>query len=369
MITKKNFKSRIENLRASMNEKKVDAVFISSYENRRYYSGFTGSNGWLLITPDKSYIFTDGRYFEQVKKEAPLYELVKADQSFQKAMLVALEQLLADNPINGKLGFESHFMSVSLYGELLNALKMDNTDFYPFDEEIRGPRDVKDSDEIELLKNAVKVAEKGFLQIKDKFIPGMTERELASKLDYNMKLAGAEKESFDTIVGSGENGALPHAKISDRKLQEGDTVVVDWGAVVKGYHSDMSRTLFIGKPQGKMKEVYEIVLKAQLKVLENIKPGMTTGEADAIARDHIKAAGYGKEFGHGLGHGVGLAIHEMPSLKEGMDMVLKPGMAVTVEPGIYLPGVGGVRIEDLVIITEDGCDVLTSLSKSIDFNS
>ena len=363
MITEKNYLSRIEKLRKSMKEKNVDSVFISSYENRRYYSGFTGSNGWLVITGNSLNIFTDGRYIEQVKHEAPLYTLVVSDQSYQKAMLEAFSSFASSHPLGKKIGFEMGMMSVSLYSELLG--RVNNSEFVAFGEEIRSPRDYKDPVEIEMIRRAVKIAEEGFQAIEAKFISGATERELAAELQYRMKLAGADNESFDTIVGSGENGAMPHAKVSDRVLKEGDAIVVDWGAIADGYNSDMTRTLFVGKPEGKMKEVYEIVLEAQMKVLKNLKPGMKTGEADAIARDHIKAAGYGKEFGHGLGHGVGLAVHEMPSLKEGMETVLQPGMVVTVEPGIYLPGIGGVRIEDLVVITEDGCEVLTSLPKEL----
>lgn len=346
-----------------MAEMNVDSVFICGYENRRYYSGFTGSNGWLVITCDSLNIFTDGRYIEQVKQEAPLYTLILADQSYQKAMLEAFSCFITAHPVGKKMGFEMGTMTVSLYSDLLSRVNC--FEFVAFDEEIRSPRDFKEPEEIEMIRRAVKIAEEGFNAVKTKFVSGSTERELAAELQYRMKLAGADNESFDTIIGSGENGAMPHAKISDRELRDGDAVVVDWGAIVDGYNSDMTRTLFAGKPEGKMKEVYEIVLKAQMKVLKNLKPGMKTGEADAIAREHIKAAGYGKEFGHGLGHGVGLAVHEMPSLKEGMQTVLEPGMVVTVEPGIYLPGIGGVRIEDLVVITKDGCEILTSLPKEL----
>jgi len=354
-------KTRLEKLRSKMKEENVDSVLITRPENRRYYSGFTGSNGWLVITKDSALIITDGRYFEQVKHEAPIFTLFKAEQSYDKSTINAMSQLVENYPVGKTMGYESSILPVAIYNELLKAL--DEIEFTPFDGEIENAREIKDPYELELIKKAVHIAEEGFRQIEGKIKAGVTERELSAELQYRMKLAGAEKEAFDVIVAGGNNSALPHAKVSDYELNDGDPVVIDWGAKVGGYHSDMTRTLFIGEPSEKMREIYKTVFEAQKKALDAVKPGMSTGEVDAVARDYISSAGYGDYFVHGLGHGVGLAIHERPPVKKDDTTILQPGMVATVEPGIYVPGIGGVRIEDMVLITLDGKEILTSLPR------
>jgi len=360
-MKEENIKKRIEELRHNMKMEDLDSILIMKPENCQYYSGFTGSSAWLIISPGDAFIVTDGRYFEQVKKEAPLFKLGKAEKSGNEAMFKAMSGIVDKGVVGKFVGFEVSHVNVTLYNafnERFASIKL-----IPADDVVSGFRDIKEFEEIELIQKAVETAEKGFKEIEDKIKEGITERKLAAELQYHIRLAGADKEAFDIIVAGGENSAMPHAKVSDRPLKEGDAVVIDWGAVIEGYHSDMTRTVFVGEPCEKIKEIYRVVYEAQQKVLDCIGPGMTTGEADAIARKSIEDAGYGDNFLHALGHGVGLAIHEKPFLKKDDNVSLEPGMVVTIEPGVYLPNVGGVRIEDLIVITEDGCDILTSIPK------
>lgn len=356
-----SIEKRLGKLCSKMKQENIDSVLITRGENRQYYSGFTGSNGWLVITGDSAFIITDGRYFEQVKREAPIFELVKAEQSYEKSTIEAMSVLVENHPVGKTMGYESSILSVAIYNELLKTLP--KIEFTPFDNGIESTREIKEPPEIELIKKAVQIAQEGFRQVESKVKAGATERELSAELQYRMKLSGADKEAFDIIVAAGKNSALPHAKVSDYRLKEGDPVVIDWGAKVGGYHSDMTRTLFVGKPSDKMREIYNTVFEAQRKALDVIGPGMSSGEVDAVAREYISSAGYGDYFVHGLGHGVGLAIHERPTVKKDDKTILKPGMVATVEPGIYVPDVGGVRIEDMILITTDGKEILTSLPK------
>ncbi|MCD4784375.1 MAG: Xaa-Pro peptidase family protein [Candidatus Eremiobacteraeota bacterium] len=351
--------TRLKKLRSKMQQENINSVLITGEKNRQYYSGFTGSNGWLVITGDSALVITDGRYFEQVGREAPLFTLVKAKQSYRKSIIDAMSEIVENHPVGKTMGYESSILSVAIYNELLKALP--DIKFAPFDNEIESTREIKEPAEIEIIKKAIQIAQEGFKQIESKVKAGATEREISAELQYRMKLSGADKEAFDIIVAAGKNSALPHAKVSDCKLKEGDPVVIDWGAKVEGYHSDMTRTLFVGKPSDKMREIYNTVFEAQRKALDVIGPGMSSGEVDAVAREHISSAGYGDYFVHGLGHGVGLAIHERPSVKKDDKTILQPGMVATVEPGIYVPDLGGVRIEDMVLITPDGKEILTSL--------
>jgi len=352
---------RVKNLQEELKNKGLDWALVLQPENRRYYSGFTGSNGWLVITQQDKFIITDGRYFEQAAKEAPLFELIKTSSSQGKDLMAALVDFAPRLP--GKtVGFEASTVSYKQYKSMTE--KLPGFKFVEADKTIESFRYYKDNSELASIREAIRLAEDAFKLIEDRIKPGITERELAAELEYQMKLAGSRKESFDTIVAFGPNAALPHAQPSDYVLVPGEPITVDWGAMTTdGYLSDMTRTFFIGEPNPEMLKVYRTVMEAQLAALDAMKPGMTTNEVDAVAREHIKKAGYGEFFSHGLGHGVGLAIHESPTLKEGGDEVLRPGMVVTVEPGIYMPGKGGVRIEDMVLITESGKEILTSLPK------
>ncbi|MCL5773069.1 MAG: Xaa-Pro peptidase family protein [Firmicutes bacterium] len=355
-----NIKERLENLRNMMKRKFISALLVTQDQNRRYLSGFTGSTGWLLITAKEAAIITDFRYWEQAGRESSHFRLVKVNNFAENGMIKSLLGLLKELRVK-TLWFEADALSYSQYlalKENLKEIKLESKS--GFVEELRA---VKGKGELELIKKASTIADDAFLEIQKLIKPGITEKELAIELLYKMRKRGAEKEAFDIIVASGPNSALPHAKNTDRRIKEGDFVIFDFGAVYNGYHSDMTRTVIIGKPDKKHREIYSLVLESQRKALKTIKAGMTCGGADLLARQVIEEGGFCEYFGHGLGHGIGLAVHEEPRLRKGNEALLKAGMVVSVEPGIYIPGFGGVRIEDLVEVTEKGCRVLTRAPK------
>lgn len=338
----------------------ADAALIFSEENRRYFTEFPSSDGALAVFSDGALFFTDSRYTEAAAKcigdefvldSSNLYEKLSEIFKEKGVKKVALENdkvTLADfENIKSKLP-EIEFVTTA---ELSNAI-----------EEIRI---VKENSEIEKIKAAQKIAEDAFTHILSFIKPGVTEKEISLELDFYMLSHGAEAVSFETIAVAGKNSSMPHGVPGNYKVQEGDFITMDFGATVDGYHSDMTRTVCLGEPSEKQKEVYETVLKAQTEALAALKDGITGIEADRIARDIIENAGYGKNFGHGLGHGVGVEIHEAPRLSPKAPHTLQCGHVVTVEPGIYLPGEFGVRIEDMAIITENGCVNLTACPKEL----
>ncbi|MFP4497303.1 MAG: M24 family metallopeptidase [Vulcanimicrobiota bacterium] len=351
-----------EKLQHVIRTQNMDGILISNPINRKYYSNFSGSNGWLFVLPQNKYIITDNRYFSQVKRECPDFQLVKPTLKEGKNLKATLKRLFSQLNFSGKLGIETGSLSVKQFEEFKKdfpTLTWVSIDEYP-----QKHRILKNEYEIAEVRKAVHIAQSAFMNIKEYLAPGSTEREISARLTYHMRMAGATKESFDIIVGAGTNGALPHARSSQKRLQEGEAVVIDWGALVEsGYQSDMTRTIFIGHPHPRMQEIYNTVLEAQLKAIKALKPGIACGEVDRIAREHIENAGYGEYFGHGLGHGIGLETHEAPSLGRDQETLLEPGMVVTIEPGIYLEDLGGVRIEDMALITETGSEILTSLPK------
>jgi Xaa-Pro aminopeptidase len=335
----------------------LDAVLISQPENRRYLSGFTGSTALLVISADRAVLVTDFRYFEQVGREAPDFELVKVKTKVPDL----IPGLLADMGVK-RLGFESQHMTVDLLKTL--SAQVEDVEWVPLKETVEKIRVVKDESEVEALRRSVALTDRAFAHMLDVVAPGMTERELAWEIEAYMRSNGASKVAFALIVGSGPNGALPHAQASDRIVQPGDPIVIDIGNVLDGYCSDMTRTICLGQPSAKYLEVWNIVLKAQEAATNGIQAGVGSAEADALARDLIRKTGYGEEFGHSLGHGVGLAVHEGPRASSLADDIFAAGMSLTIEPGIYLPGEFGVRIEDLVIIREKGVEVLTQTPKT-----
>lgn len=348
---------RLTRLRQCLEKEGLDAFLVTHPDNRRYLSGFTGSAGTLLITHTDAFLLTDFRYVEQSKAQAPLFDVRQ-----YKEMAETLADIVKLCGVK-RIGFESDHVTHAQYEELKTKVE---AEWVPTKDVVSRLRWVKDANEIACIRKAAEIADAALAEILPKIKPGVTEKELALELEFAMKRRGAEALAFDTILAGGPNGALPHAKPTDRPLQSGDFLVIDFGAVWQGYRSDMTRTFAIGEVSDKQREIYEITLKAQLAALEAVRPGKTGAEIDAIARDIITEAGYGDNFGHGLGHGVGLAIHEGPTLSwRAVDHVLEPGMLVTIEPGIYLPGWGGVRIEDLVVVTDDGCEILTKTSKEL----
>ena len=353
---------RLERFRQALEEQQLDALIVTNGLNRRYLSGFTGSAGTLLITSDHALLISDFRYETQAKIEAPNYEfrLVNSEAAIAEALPGWVREFgLA------RLGFEASTVSVAQLSTWRKELATAETqvDLVETEGLVEQLRRVKDPAEIALLRRAVAIGDEAFAAIRATLRPTMREREVAWELEKAMRERGAEGLAFDIIVAGGDNGSRPHARAGDAELGVGRPIVMDFGARVDGYHGDMTRTLILGEADEQFWTIYNIVLEAQQKAEAAIQAGMTGPAADALARDHITAAGYGEAFGHGLGHGVGLAIHEEPRLSHLRQNALPAGAVVSVEPGIYLPGWGGVRIEDLVIITETGVEVLTQSSK------
>jgi len=352
-----NMERRIRKLRRFMSEHGLSGILINKPENRRYFSGFSGSAGMLLISDQGNKLLTDFRYIEQATAEAIQCDIVR--------YTVNVYEQLAE--VSNKLGlmtigFESDFITYDMYTKLSDSLP----DFHLIPVQIDALRMVKDSNEVASITKAVEFADQAFSHIVSYIKPGMSEQAVALELEYHMGKLGAEKPAFDTIVASGKRGALPHGKASQKIIGLGDFVTMDFGAVYQGYHSDITRTICIGTATSKQREIYEIVLAAQLAGVQAMCPGKTGKDIDAVSRKVIVNAGYGEYFGHGLGHSLGLAIHEEPRLSPANSQtILMENMVVTVEPGIYLPEWGGVRIEDTVLVSADGCQILTASSKQL----
>ena len=345
---------RVENLRKLMAENKLDGVFVYSNENRRYLSGFTGSTGYVIIGKSSTDFITDFRYKEQAGIQCKGYEVTIESLNLMGKITEAVNKAGIS-----RLGIEEDFMTVDFWDELKKALP--GIELLPAKNIFTKLRVKKESTEIEEIRKAAAIADEAFMHILSYIKPGMRETEVALELEYSMKKSGASATSFDTIAASGIRSSLPHGKASEKIIENGEFLTLDFGCVYNGYCSDMTRTVFIGKATEKHRKLYDIVLKAQVEALKGIKPGVTGKSVDKIGRDIISAEGYGEYFGHGLGHGVGLAVHEGPILNRQGETILEAGMIVTDEPGIYIPDFGGVRIEDLVLVTESGAE---SLSKS-----
>ncbi len=354
---------RLERLRARMADLQVKAALITQADNRRYVSGFTGSAGTLLITASQALFITDFRYYEQAAQQSPEFTLVKQKKLFKDALCRAVRLAGAQ-----KIAFESRDVNVGLFqdmSEALAGLGRRSAELEPASDLVEPLRAIKDDGEIDAIARAAQITDAALAQALPAFMPGMTEVQAAWEIEQRMRELGAQAVGFELIVAGGPNSALPHARPSERPLQEGEPIVIDIGARVNGYVSDMTRTVCLGKPTAKFRKVYSIVLQAQQAALAGIKAGLDGKAADALARDVIVQAGFGPKFGHSLGHGVGLQVHEQPRLSPQLKAPapLVAGNVVTVEPGIYLPGWGGVRIEDLVVVTENGLRNLTGSPK------
>lgn len=350
--------SKLTQLKEHIQNLGLDGMIIAKLTNYRYLSGFTGSSAYLLVTARKNILLTDFRYVEQAIKEAPEFEVVM----YRLPLTDTLRELIEKEKIT-RIGLEKETVTLGVYEEF--TANIPGVSFIPAADPVQHLRRVKLPEELDKIRKAAEITDKGFLHILDFIRVGMTEREVALELEFFTKRLGSERNAFEFIVASGERGALPHGVASSKTLNKGDLVTLDIGCVYQGYHSDMTRTIMLGKPDHKQEAIYSQVLRAQEAVLQAIRPGMTGAQADAIARGIISEAGYGNEFGHGLGHGVGLDIHEGPRLAPQDQSILEPGMVVTVEPGIYLPGWGGVRIEDLVVITREGCEIISKSPKQL----
>jgi len=359
---------RLDKLRRHMDELGLDAALISQPENRRYLSGFTGSFGYLLVTTAEAVIATDFRYYEQSAQQAPDFRLYQV-KGHVEDWLPGL--LTAAGDLGGKrLGFESADLTFLVHRILRKAVAglpagqrpklIATTDL------VEGLRAVKEPDELAAIRAAVDLGDAAFQHVAERIEPGWTEKQAAWEIEKYMREHGGEAVSFETIVAGGPWSAMPHAYPRDRALEQGEMVVIDMGVRLNGYCSDLTRTLFLGRPDDQFKKVYDVVLGAQLAAEVLVQAGMTGVEAHNLAHRVIEEAGYGENFGHGLGHGVGLAVHESPSLARTSKDVLADGMVVTIEPGIYITGWGGVRIEDMVVIQNGRARVMTRAPKALE---
>lgn len=349
---------RIDYLRKLMSEAGLDGVLAYSGENLRYLSGFTGSTGYVVIGRNNTVFVTDFRYKEQASGQCKGFNLL-----IQRNNLVdILGEAIRKDGIH-RLGIEEDFMTVGFSEEIKRA--MPGIQLAPAGNVFAKLRIRKDSNEIEYIRKAAEIADEAFGHMLSYIRPGMRETEIALELEYFMKKNGASGVSFESIVASGVRSSLPHGTATEKTIENGEFLTLDFGCVYNGYCSDMTRTVFIGKAEDKHRKIYDIVLKAQTAALQGIKPGVTGKSVDSIARNIIAGEGYGEYFGHGLGHGVGLAVHEEPRLSLLGETILEAGMVVTDEPGIYIPDFGGVRIEDLVLLTEEGSEVLSKSPKEL----
>ncbi len=361
--------ARLERFKKTLSKADFDTFMVSVGENRGYLSGFSAedaqfdeSAGVLFITDSRQILATDSRFTLQAESEASLFEVFRYKEGLAQVLAEILNDLHTE-----RLGFESDRVSYAAYRKIAEALQSAdlNVALIETADIVENLRVIKEESEIKSLKKALHIAELTFSRIVSEFKAGMTEKEIAWMLEKGMREAGAESLSFPSIVASGPNSALPHAIPGERRIRPGEPLLFDWGAKLDGYCADISRTLFIGRPNQRFGKVYNTVYESQKMAIDAIGPGISSKKVDQIARDHIAQNGFGDNFGHGLGHGTGLAVHESPRLSPIKDVKLEPGMVVTVEPGIYISDWGGVRIENMVAVREKGAEVLNTLDTEL----
>ena len=349
--------SRLEKIRKLLDEFSLDAFYITHIPNIRYITGFSGSSAYVIITKDKDYFFTDFRYKEQSADQVKGFEIIVNTNPSAE-----VNRILNESGIKNA-GFESTHITYHQLDNLKSAHA--GISFKPMPEYIEKLTMQKNPDELLKIEKACGITDKVFENILGIIKPGMKERDISAEISYLHKLFGAEKDSFDPIVASGWRGALPHGMASDKIMESGEMVTLDFGCVYEGFCSDMTRTISLGKPGDEMKKIYDIVLESQKSAVSAAKEGITTIQLDAVARDYINSKGYEGKFGHGLGHGLGIEVHEMPSVSRKSDIKILLNTVVTIEPGIYIEGLGGVRIEDDIIIKENGCEILNNSTKEL----
>lgn len=349
---------RLKQLRRKLAKEKIEAILISRPENRRYLSGFDGSAGLLLITQQDAILATDFRYLEQAQKQAPHYKIIRTSGETEKW----LPRLLGELNLS-RLGFEADHVSYSLHRRLSGIAGKKQLRLIPSEGLVDGLRAVKEPAEVELIARAAAISDAAFEGVVANIQAGMTEQDVAWSIEKSLHEKGSQSVPFDIMVASGPNAAMPHAKPSPRPIQPGEPVLIDFGAKIDGYSSDLSRTICLGQPDDNFKRLYDTVFKAQSAAIAGTTAGMTGKQADGLARKIISEAGYGDNFGHGLGHGLGLAIHERPYLGPDSPDRLTDGMVFTIEPGIYIAGWGGIRIEDTVVVENGKIRVLSRANK------
>ncbi|MGI4791199.1 MAG: M24 family metallopeptidase [Janthinobacterium lividum] len=358
--------TRLDALRSALTtqDPAIDALLLTDIGNLSYLTGFTGSTAQVVITPDEALFITDSRYTLRAKSECVGFEIVETPAG-SGGYGEALKNVLSARPALRRLGFEAGQVTVSQF-DAFHAL-VPEMEWIATANLVETLRLVKDADEISLIKAAIVVAETAMETVKPLLTPGTREQDFAMELEFAMRRLGASGAAFDTIVASGPNGAHPHHHAGPHPLAEGDFVTIDWGATVDGYNSDITRTYVIREVTPKQREIYAIVLEAQQRAIAAIQPGRTGQEIDAVARDFIASHGYGEAFGHSLGHSLGRSVHDGPGFSVRSDkLILKPGMVLTVEPGIYLENWGGLRIEEDILVTEQACEILTHLPNALE---
>jgi Xaa-Pro aminopeptidase len=353
--------SRIKQVLNEMKNNDLDGLFLITDPNIRYISGFIGSESFVLITIDRNYFITDGRYIEQAEKECPEFEVLE-----WKKTDLPVEKVLNDLAVRLKLkkiGFEQDYLAYEMFRKLKNSLT--GAEFIPIKDIVEKIRYVKDEEEISNINRAAEFADLAFDQILGFVKPGLTEKRVTCELEYYIRKSGSDGIGFPTILVSGVNTSLPHGIPSDKVIEEGDFITLDFGGIYHGYHSDMTRTIIVGKADDEQKRIYNIVKEAQLAALEIIKAGIGGIEPDSKARAIFSREGLEDKFRHELGHGVGLQIHENPYMGKTSKDILEENCIITVEPGLYIPGWGGVRIEDTAVVKKDGMEILTKSSKEL----
>lgn len=348
------YKKRLEKLKSLLESKQLDNLIVTDMENVYYLSGFTGSAAVLIVNCNKSFLLVDSRYTIQAGNECKDFDITeyRAKTSSQ-----AIKELLNNLHIS-RIGFEADNLTFEYYSKL-NELVSGSVVLIPTSGLIVSLRVIKDDYEIATIKEAAIIANKTFALVKDNISTGMTERDAAILINSTMQKLGAEKECFDTIAAYGNNAACPHHSPTNEIIKSGSMLKMDFGPKYKNYTADITRTIFIGKPTCKFEQIYEIVFNAQQKAIEAIKPGIAGKDIDKVAREYINSKGYGENFGHGLGHMLGINVHDGPAFSQTSEVVLMPGMVATIEPGIYINGWGGIRLEEDIIVTEHGYEVIT----------
>jgi Xaa-Pro aminopeptidase len=354
--------TRIDRLRLQLEDQSLDGLIVSNASNRRYISGFTGSSGMLLVTGRRAVIATDFRYYKQAEIQSPAFRLHKAAGKLEEWL-----PGLLDEEGSKRIGFESGDVTYALHRQMqvvIDDMPVANRPkLVASGGVVEKLRSTKDSEELAMLQAAIDLGDAALESVVERIEPGWTERQVAWEIERYIHDQGGDGTSFSPIVAAGEWGAMPHAYPRDHAVNKGDGVVIDMGARLEGYCSDLTRTIFVGDPDAKFRAIYEIVHMAQLAAYEMIEPGMSGERAHMLAQSVIDAAGYGENFGHGLGHGIGLQVHEAPRLTKSSDDTLEEGMVFSIEPGIYLPGWGGVRIEDLAVLETGRCRFLSHAHK------
>ena len=361
-----NYHKRRRDVREKLTAEGNQVLLVTEAQNRRYLSGFTGSAGWLVVAPDNCFLITDGRYWDQVKKQCADVELFRYLPSVHESLAGALICLLKEEKLlaaTNTLTLETDGVSLATYRSLTEALQGEDLHLSESLGLVTGLREIKDSDEVEILKKAAEIADRALSATLGKFQPGRRECDLKAELEYNILRLGGTSTSFSTIVASGPNGSYPHAGASQRVIGEGELITIDFGALYQGYCSDMTRTIWYGELPEFERNVLFHTRKAQEAALAVARSGIKAGELDSAARDYLQSVGLGEYFVHSLGHGVGLDIHESPGLRKTNDKPLLAHQVVTIEPGVYVPGRTGCRVEDTILLTHTGYEVINGYPK------